>query len=97
MTDDQTKALSLVAAYRFGAEHNLGREVDEIRSMAIDAFGDASPVRRGHVAHLFREGALLDPFIEKTLGVWPDCRGAEEAGLLRAPQAEAPRAPWGRR
>ena len=63
MPDDQTKALSLIAAYSFGSAHGLSQEITDIRNMAIDGFVNTSPVRRGHIAHLFRERGLLDKFI----------------------------------
>ena len=50
---EETRALSLVAAYAFGAEKGLQKEVDEIRNTGID-IGHSSSVRRGflkiHVA-----------------------------------------------
>jgi hypothetical protein len=36
MEEDQTRALSLRAAYRFAAEHGLEREAEESRNMPID-------------------------------------------------------------
>jgi len=78
--DAQTKALSLIAAYRFGFENGLGREVDEIRSMAIDGFRNKSSVRRSHIAHLFRERGLLDQFISNH---WGFARTAEGQKKLR--------------
>lgn len=63
--EEQTKALSLIAAYSFGTEHGLAAEVAEIRSMAIDGMPHTSSVRRGYIAHLFREKGLLDSFIKR--------------------------------
>lgn len=64
----ETKALSLIAAYEFGREKGLGDEIAEIRSMAIDGMRQASRVRRGYVADLFRRHDCLDEFIDKH---WP--------------------------
>ena len=65
MPEEQTKALSLIAAYGFGAEHGLAAEIAEIRNMAIDGMPHQSPVRRGYIAHLFRDKGLLEPFIQR--------------------------------
>lgn len=65
MPEDQTKALSLIAAYRFGAEHGLAVEIAEIRNMAIDGMPHTSSVRRGYIAQLFRDRGLLDAFIDE--------------------------------
>jgi len=65
MPEEQTKALSLIAAYGFGAEHGLAAEIAEIRSMAIDGMPHTSSVRRGYVAQLFREKGLLEAFIQR--------------------------------
>ena len=65
MAEEQTKALSLIAAYSFGAEHGLAVETAEIRAMAIDGMPHPSPVRRGYIAHLFRERGLLETFIKQ--------------------------------
>ena len=63
MAEEQTKALSLIAAYGFGAEHSLAAEIAEIRSMAIDGMPHTSSVRRGYIAQLLRDKGLLDSFI----------------------------------
>lgn len=63
MPDEQTKALSLIAAYGFGERNGLAREIAEIRSMAIDGMPHTSSVRRGYIAQLFRDKELLDAFI----------------------------------
>jgi hypothetical protein len=74
MADGQTKALSLIAAYPFGIAHGLAQEISEIRNMAIDGIQSTSPVRRGHIAYLFREHGLLDEFIAKhwSFGATPE-------------------------
>jgi hypothetical protein len=74
MPEEQTKALSLIAAYGFGAEHGLAAEIAEIRNMAIDGMPDRPPVRRGYIAHLFRDKGLLEPFIQRhwAFGGTPD-------------------------
>lgn len=65
MTEDQTQALSLIAAYRFGSERGLGSEIAEIRNMAIDGFRNASSVRRGYIVHLLEERGLFEEFRDK--------------------------------
>lgn len=42
MPEEQTKALSLIAAYGFGADHGLATEIAEIRSMAIEGMSLAA-------------------------------------------------------
>lgn len=61
MPMEQTAALSLMAAYRFGDARGLAAEVEAIRAMRID-----TPVRRGYIAHLFRDRTLLDAFIDES-------------------------------
>ena len=51
----ETKGLPLLAAYPFAAEHGLADEAAEIRELDT-----GSSVRRGHIAHLFREKGLLE-------------------------------------
>ena len=70
MPEEQTKALSLIAAYGFGAEHGLAAEIAEIRSMAIDGMSHPSGVRRGYIAHLFQEKGLLESFIQRHPWGW---------------------------
>ena len=58
----ETKALSLIAAYGFGAKKGLQKEIDEIRNMGID-FGGSS-VRRGYVVQLFQLKGIFDEFCQ---------------------------------
>lgn len=64
MPDEETKSLSLVAAYPFATQHNLGEQAAVIRSMAIDGFKNQhSSVRRGYMLKLLEEHGLLAEFI----------------------------------
>lgn len=57
--------LPLRMAYPFGADHGMGRELDEIRNMRIDdgwRFSYTSSVRRGYVIELFQRKAVFDEF-----------------------------------
>ena len=80
MPEDQTKALSLIAAYRFGAENALATQVTDIRTMAIDGVRYKPGVRRGYIAQLFREKNLLEPFINQH---WAFARTPEGERKLR--------------
>jgi hypothetical protein len=62
MQQDQTTALSLRAAYAFGAEHNLRQEVDDIRNMVIEWDGRNSSLRRGYIVELFEKHGIFDEF-----------------------------------
>src|SRR5262245_23310797 len=63
MEEEQTRALSLRAAYRFAAEHGLEREAEEIRNMPIDwNLKTTSSVRRGNMVDLLEKHGLLDAF-----------------------------------
>lgn len=64
-----SKALSLKAAYRFGIEHGLQKEIDEIRNMEIEwDRGIDSSLRRGYVIRLFRSKGIFDDFQKE---YWP--------------------------
>jgi hypothetical protein len=65
MPEEQTKALSLIAAYEFATTHGLAQQAAEIRNMAIDGFNHPSSVRRGYVVHLLESHGFLDEFKEK--------------------------------
>jgi hypothetical protein len=65
MPEQQTKALSLIAAYGFAAERGLAHEAAEIRNMAIDGFKNQSSVRRGYMAKLLEANGLMDEFKDK--------------------------------
>jgi hypothetical protein len=63
MSEEQTTALSLRAAYMFGAANGLEKEVNDIKNMTIE--WDApytSTVRRGYVADLFEKRNIFDAF-----------------------------------
>ncbi|MGH8644731.1 MAG: endonuclease NucS domain-containing protein [Gammaproteobacteria bacterium] len=63
MNEDQTAALSLKAAYAFGASKGLKREVDEIRDMVIEWDSSyTSSLRRGYIVELFEKNGIFDEF-----------------------------------
>jgi hypothetical protein len=63
MSDEQTTALSLKAAYAFGAAKGLQREVNEIRDMVIEWDSSyTSSLRRGYIVELFERQGILDEF-----------------------------------
>ncbi len=66
MDQSQTKTLSLNAAYAFGIEHGLQREVDEIRNMVIEWDSSyTSSLRRGYIVALFERLGIFDEFKTK--------------------------------
>ncbi|HEY0014986.1 MAG TPA: endonuclease NucS domain-containing protein [Longimicrobium sp.] len=63
MAEEQTQALSLRAAYAFGAANGLRREVEEIRQMAIEwDVSYTSSLRRGYVVALLEKHDLYERF-----------------------------------
>jgi len=65
MSEEQTTALSLRAAYAFGAIHGLEKEMAEIRDMTIESEWDSrytSTLRRGYVVELFERRHIFDTF-----------------------------------
>jgi hypothetical protein len=67
--ENQTKTLSLKAAYAFGEQRGLQQEMDEIRNMVIEwDLSYTSSLRRGYVVELFEKRGLLEEF--KTT-CWP--------------------------
>jgi hypothetical protein len=63
MNEEQTKTLSLKAAYAFGAAHGLEREVNDIREMVIEWDSSyTSSLRRGYVVALFEKHGIFDAF-----------------------------------
>ncbi len=63
MIEEQTAALSLRAAYGFGASHGLEREVAAIRDMPIEWESSyTSSSRRGYIVDLFEQRGLLHAF-----------------------------------
>ncbi|MEK7223150.1 MAG: endonuclease NucS domain-containing protein [Pseudomonadota bacterium] len=66
MSEEQTKALSLKAAYAFGATHGLEHEVNEIRDMDIEWDSSyTSTLRRGYIVDLFEKHGIFDEFKAK--------------------------------
>jgi hypothetical protein len=69
MDENQTKTLSLKAAYSFGVKHGLQHEVDEIRNMVIEwDLSYTSSLRRGYIVELFEKNGIFEEF--KT-SCWP--------------------------
>jgi hypothetical protein len=63
MDDEQTRTLSLVAAYAFGISRGLEREVNEIRNMVIEWDSSyTSSLRRGFIVSLFEERGIFADF-----------------------------------
>lgn len=62
MSDEQTRTLSLKAAYAFGAEHGLEREVNDIRDMVVEWDSHTSSLRRGYVVELFEKRGVFEDF-----------------------------------
>ena len=73
MSEEQTKTLSLKAAYAFGAGHGLEREVNEVRDMVIEWDSHTSSLRRGYIIELFEKHGIFDEFKTQhwTLGNTP--------------------------
>ncbi len=64
-----TRALPLKAAYPFGLEHGLQKEIDEIRNMDVRwAKKVKSSVRRGYIIRLFQSKGIFEDFQKK---YWP--------------------------
>lgn len=62
----QTKTLSLKAAYVFGAENKLGREINEIKNMEVrTGVPYPSTLRRGYIVNLFEKKELFKKFKTK--------------------------------
>jgi hypothetical protein len=63
MSDDLTQTLSLRAAYAFGAQCGLEREVNDIRDMVIEWDSSyTSSLRRGYVVELFEKHGVFEDF-----------------------------------
>lgn len=63
MDESQTLALSLKAAYAFGASHGLEKEVNEIRDMEIEWDSSyTSSLRRGYIVDLLEKHEIFDEF-----------------------------------
>jgi Endonuclease NucS len=62
MSEAQTVALSLRAAYAFGTSHGLEREVAAIRDMVIEWDRYNSSLRRGYILDLFEKHGIFEEF-----------------------------------
>ncbi|HEX5871810.1 MAG TPA: hypothetical protein VFY65_15385, partial [Longimicrobium sp.] len=63
MSEEQTQAMPLRAAYAFGAVNGVGREVEEIRQMTIAwDVSYTSSLRRGYIVALFEKHDLFERF-----------------------------------
>ncbi len=63
MSEEQTTALSLKAAYAFGTGHGLEQEVNEIRDMVIEWDSSyTSSLRRGYIVELFEKHGIFQEF-----------------------------------
>jgi hypothetical protein len=63
MNEEQTRTLSLRAAYAFGASHGLEHEVNEIRDMVIEWDSSyTSSLRRGYIVALFEKHGIFEEF-----------------------------------
>ncbi|MGH9905960.1 MAG: hypothetical protein ACRD8U_10320, partial [Pyrinomonadaceae bacterium] len=70
MSDEQTRTLSLKAAYAFGAEQGLEREVNDIRDMVIEWDSPyTSSLRRGYIVELFEKHDVLEDFKARHWGL----------------------------
>jgi hypothetical protein len=66
MGSDQTKVLSLRAAYAFGEEHGLNEKINEIRNMVVEwDRPQTSSLRRGFIVELFQDHGIFEEFRKK--------------------------------
>lgn len=66
MDQEQTKTLSLRAAYQFAAQHDLQQDAEKIQMMPIDwNLKTKSSVRRGYIVDLFERHGLFEAFKEQ--------------------------------
>jgi len=66
MSEEQTSTLSLRAAYAFGDEKGLEREIAAIRDMIIEwDMSYSSSLRRGYIVELFESHGILEEFKQK--------------------------------
>jgi hypothetical protein len=69
MSDKENSILPLKAAYAFGKEHGLGKEMSDIRDMEIEwDLSYTTTVRRGYIIELFQRQNLFEDFMSKD---WP--------------------------
>jgi hypothetical protein len=63
MSEDQTNTLSLKAAYTFGAEKGLEREIHDIKDMVIEWDKPyTSSLKRGFIVALFEKHGIFEEF-----------------------------------
>jgi len=63
MSDEQTRTLSLKAAYDFGTARGLEREANDIRNMVIEWDSSyTSSLRRGYIVSLFEKHGIFEDF-----------------------------------
>src|SRR5580658_1263424 len=63
MNGEQTQTLSLKAAYAFGVQRGLEREVEDIKEMDIEwDYSYTSSLRRGYIVALFEKHGIFDAF-----------------------------------
>lgn len=76
-----TKALSLLAAYKYGESHNLAADIAAIRDMVIEWDRPiSSSLRRGFVVDLFEKHGLFAQFCSEH---WPFSTTDEGASMLK--------------
>lgn len=78
MPPEDTKALPLIAAYGFAAEHGFGPEAQAIRELPAD-----SVVRRGHFVALFEKAGIFSEFCSKHWAFSGTVEGAKKLARYR--------------
>ncbi len=78
MPPDDTKALPLLAAYGFAAEHGLGPQAQAIKELPAD-----SVVRRGHFVALFEAAGIFTDFCAKHWAFSATTEGARKIARYR--------------
>ena len=78
MPHEDTKALPLLGAYGFAAEHGLGSEAQAIRELPAD-----SVVRRGHFVALFEKAGIFGEFCAKHWTFSSTAEGARKLARYR--------------
>lgn len=68
MNNQQTRTLSVNAAYGFGHEHGLGREMREIAQIKMPGnwpYSYTTTVRRGYIIEAFEKAGIFAEFKRK--------------------------------
>jgi hypothetical protein len=78
MSPEDTKALPLLAAYGFAAEHGLGPQAQTIRELPAD-----SVVRRGHFVSLFEGAGIFAEFCSRHWAFSATPEGAKKLSRYR--------------